>query len=145
MIAYDTNFLVYAHRRESPFHERARALVTASAEGAEPWALLWPCLHEFLSVVTNPRIYKTPTPMEDALLAVRGWAASPSVVLLSEETLAYFDVLARLCALGKIQGARVHDARIAALALHHGVSALRTADRDFSRFPELRIENPLVG
>lgn len=145
MIAYDTNFLVYAHRRESPFHERARTVVTATAEGVEPWALLWPCLHEFIGVVTNPRIYKTPTPIDDALTVVRGWAASPSVVLLSEESVGYLDVLARLCLLGKIQGARVHDARIASLAIHHGVSALRTADRDFSRFPELRVENPLVS
>jgi toxin-antitoxin system PIN domain toxin len=145
VIAYDTNLLVYAHRRESPFHERARAVVTATVEGSEPWGLLWPCAHEFLGVVTNPRIYKTPTPMADALQAVRAWAASPSAVLLSEDSLGYLDVLARLCIAGKIQGARVHDARIAALAIHHGVSALRTADRDFSRFPDLRVENPLIG
>lgn len=145
MIAYDTNLLVYAHRRESPFHERARAVVTATVEGAEPWGLLWPCVHEFLGVVTNPRIYKTPTPIAEALQAARGWAASPSAVLLSEDSLGYLDVLARLCTAGKIQGARVHDARIAALAIHHGVSTLRTADRDFSRFPDLRVENPLIA
>ena len=145
MIAYDTNLLVYAHRRESPFHERARTAVTDTAQGAEPWALLWPCLHEFIGVVTNPRIYKTPPPIGDALKAARAWAASPSAVLLSEESLGYLDVLARLCLAGKIQGARVHDARIAALAIHHGVTTLRTADRDFSRFPELLVENPLVS
>ena len=145
MIAYDTNFMVYAHRRESPFHERARTLINASAEGTEPWALLWPCVHEFLAVVTNPRIYKTPTPMQDALRAIRGWAASPSVVLLSEDSLEYLDVLERLCVGGQIVGARVHDARIAGLCGHHGVTALRTADRDFSRFPELRVENALIG
>lgn len=144
MIAYDTNILVYAHRRESPFHERARALVTASAEGTEPWALLWPSLHEFTSVVTNPRIYRTPTPMDDALRAIRAWVESPSVVLLSEDSASYLDVLARLCVAGRIQGARVHDARIAALVIHHGVTALWSADRDFTRFPELRVENPLV-
>jgi len=42
-------------------------------------------------------------------------------------------------------GARVHDARIAAICLSHGVRTLWTADRDFSRFPELTIRNPLVG
>ena len=145
MIAYDTNLLVYAHRRESPFHARARAVVTQSAEGTEPWGLLWPCLHEFIGVVTNPRIFKTPTPISDALLAAQAWAAAPFAVMLSEDSLAYLDVLARLCIGGKIQGARVHDARIAALAIHHGVTTLRTADRDFSRFPELRVENPLIG
>ncbi len=145
MIAYDTNLLVYAHRRESPFHDRARKAVTQTAEGTEPWALLWPCLHEFLGVVTNPRIFKTPTPMGQALAAVRGWAQSPSAILLSEDAEGYLEVLSRLCIAGKLQGARVHDARIAALAIHHGLTALRSADRDFSRFPELKVENPLVG
>lgn len=145
MIAYDTNLLVYAHRRESPFHERARAVLAETIEGAEPWALLWPCVHEFIGVVTNPRIYKTPTPVGVALGAVRAWATAPSTVLISEDSLGYLEVLERLCSAGKIQGARVHDARIAALVIHHGLTALRTADRDFSRFPGLRVENPLVG
>ena len=92
MIAYDTNFLVYAHRRESLFHERALAVVTATAEGDEPWALLWPCVHEFIGVVTNPRIYKTATPIDEALTVVKAWTASPSVVLLSEESLGYLEV-----------------------------------------------------
>ena len=83
--------------------------------------------------------------MVDALRAARAWAASPSAVLLSEDSLGDLDVLARLCTAGKIQGVRVHGARIAALAIHHGVSTLRTADRDFSRFPDLRVENPLIA
>lgn len=41
-------------------------------------------------------------------------------------------------------GAMVHDGRIAALCLHHGVSELWTADRDFSRFATLAVRNPLV-
>ena len=45
---------------------------------------------------------------------------------------------------GIISGPRIHDARIAALCLHHGVSELWTADRDFSLFPQLRTRNPLV-
>ena len=66
-------------------------------------------------------------------------------MLLGEDSVGSLDVLTRVCVAGKIQGARVHDARIAALAIHHGVSTLRTADRDFGRFPDLRVENPLVG
>ena len=36
------------------------------------------------------------------------------------------------------------DARIAALCLSHGVSELWSADRDFSRFPDIAVRNPLV-
>jgi predicted nucleic acid-binding protein len=44
----------------------------------------------------------------------------------------------------KIQGGAVHDARIAAICVEHGVNELWTLDRDFSRFPGLRATNPLV-
>jgi predicted nucleic acid-binding protein len=46
---------------------------------------------------------------------------------------------------GRIAGPRVHDARIAALCLAHGVRELWTADRDFSRFPSLATSNPLAA
>ena len=58
MIAVDTNLLVYAHRKESRVHEAAFAIVRALAEGSQGWAIPWPCCYEFLSVVTNPRIWK---------------------------------------------------------------------------------------
>ena len=67
MIAVDTNILVYAHRRDSPFHDAALQRMTELAEGRSAWALPWPCLHEFIGIVTHPRIYKTPTPLAGAL------------------------------------------------------------------------------
>ncbi len=46
---------------------------------------------------------------------------------------------------GKVQGPLAHDAAIAAMCLAHGVRELWSVDRDFSRFPELRVRNPLRG
>lgn len=145
MIAFDTNLLVYAHRAESPFHAVARSLVRAAAEGVDPWALPWPCLHEFLGIVTNPKIFKTPTPVEAALAQVKLWLASPKAVTLAEAPEGYWDVFERLVKKGRIHGAKIHDARVAALAVFHRVDELLTADRDFSRFPELKTRNPLAG
>ena len=71
MIAVDTNLLVYAHRPEMPFHERARDVLTAALAATEPVAVPWPCAHEFLAVVSNPRIFKDPTGMDFALNALR--------------------------------------------------------------------------
>ena len=68
----DTNLLVYAHRRDSPWHDQASRLVRGLAEGQTAWGIPWPC--------------------------------------------------------------RVH-----------GLRELWTADRDFGRFPDLRVRNPLVG
>lgn len=144
MIAVDTNILVQAHRAEMPFHPQARDAVARLAEGPKCWALPWPCAHEFLAIVTSARVFKTPTPLAAAIDQLREWLASPSAVPLSEEA-GYFEILARLLAASRVTGARIHDARIAALCLAHGVDELWTADRDFSRFVELRTSNPLAG
>jgi predicted nucleic acid-binding protein len=61
------------------------------------------------------------------------------------KTTGYFDVLKGVLSGTRAAGALVHDARSAALCLHHGVRELWTADRDFSRFAALRTRNPLVG
>lgn len=84
MIAIDTNILVYAHREDASWHAAASAKVRGLAEGRAAWAIPWPCLHEFLAVVTHPRIYAPPTPMARALEQVAAWIESPSIVLLSE-------------------------------------------------------------
>ena len=142
MIAVDTNILVYAHREDSPFHEAALKQTTALAEGPAAWAIAWPCIHEFLAIVTHPRIYSPPTPMNLALDQVEAWLESPTVVLLSEVT-AYWPVLRQELANGKVAGPQVHDARIAALCIQHGVRELWSADRDLGRFG-LTVVNPLV-
>lgn len=143
MIAVDTNILVYAHREDSPWHEAAAAWLTGVAEGPEPWAIPWPCLHEFLAIVTHPRIYRPATPGDRAVDQVDAWLEAPALVLLGEGD-GYWPVVRELVRAGGALGGQIHDARVAALCRHHGVSALCTADRDFSRFPELAVRNPLV-
>ncbi|MBN1945760.1 MAG: PIN domain-containing protein [Bradymonadales bacterium] len=144
MIAVDTNILVYAHREDSPWYEVAYTQLANLAEGASPWAICWPCIHEFLAIVTHPRIWRPPTPLAVACEAVRAWLESPSLILLSEAE-GYWPILQRTIERAKISGPRVHDARIVALCLLHGVSEIWTADRDFHAFPEVTVRNPLVG
>jgi toxin-antitoxin system PIN domain toxin len=144
VIAVDTNVLVYAHREEAPFHAPALEVLARLAGGTAPWAIPWPCLHEFFSVVTHPRIYAPPTPRELALEAIAAWVGVPSVRLLSEGP-EHAELLASLVRGGRIAGPAVHDARIAALCLANGVTELYSADRDFSRFSRLRVRNPLVA
>ena len=144
MIAVDTNILVYAHRVDSPWHELASERVAGLAEGRAPWAIAWPCLHEFLAIVTHPRIYHPPTPRARALDQVSAWLEAPTLLLLAEST-GYWEQLRTLLEAGRVAGAQVHDARVAALCRHHGVQELWTAGRDFSRFADLSIRNPLVA
>jgi uncharacterized protein len=143
MIALDTNLLVYAHRADSPWHGAAETQLRSLATGRGAWAIPWPCVHEFLAIVTHPRIYDPPTPLAKALDQVSAWLESPSLVLL-QEAHDHWAHLGRLLGEGKVAGPQVHDARVAALCLSHGVTELWSADRDFGRFPELAVRNPLV-
>ena len=143
MIAVDANILVYAHREDSPFHAAASKRVASLAEGRAPWAIPWPCLHEFLAIVTHPRIYAPPTPVTQALDQADAWLESPTLVLLAEAP-TYWSSLRPLLEAGRIAGPVVHDARIAALCVQHGVRELWSADRDFSRFSGLKVVNPLL-
>jgi toxin-antitoxin system PIN domain toxin len=144
VIALDTNILVYAHREDSPWHTAAAEAVRELAEGSRAWAIPAPCLHEFLAIVTHPRVYRPPTPLAAAVDQVDAWRESPSLVVLGE-TEGYWDRLRTVLVAARLQGPQIHDARVAALCLHHNVDELWTADRDFSRFPDLRVRNPLIG
>ena len=143
MIAVDTNILVYAHREDSPWHQVALSRVASLADSGAPWAITWPSVHEFLAIATHPKIYSPPSPLATALAALEAWQASPGLRMLAESP-GYFATLSRLAKAAKVHGPKIHDARIAALCLHHGVKKLWSADRDFSSFPELTCENPLI-
>jgi toxin-antitoxin system PIN domain toxin len=142
VIAVDTNILVYAYRRDAPEHAAAAGAIKGLAEGVEPWAIPWPCVHEFLAFATNRRLQSRALPAEAALLQVEEWLRAPTITLLAEGS-GYGSVLAAVLRESGATGGRVHDARIAALFLYHGVSELWTADRDSARFSRLRTRNPL--
>jgi toxin-antitoxin system PIN domain toxin len=143
VIAVDTNVLVYAHRADSEWHATAAATVKGLAEGKASWAIPWPCLHEFLAIVTHPRIYAPPSSVDQAVAQVDLWLEAPGLVLLAEGD-AHWPHLRGSLGHSQVRGPQVHDARIAALCAQHGVRELWTADRDFSRFTELRTRNPLI-
>ena len=145
MIAVDTNLLVYAHRRESRHHAEAASILRALAGGDTPWAIPWPCCYEFLSVVTNPRIWRDdPTSQEQAWAQLAAWLASPSLRLIGE-TDGFAEILERFVVRPRVLGGVVHDARIAAICVAHGAEALLTRDRDFALFPELRTRDPITA
>lgn len=142
MIAVDTNLLVYAHRRDSRFHDGAARAIRALAEGRATWAIPWTCIHEFLAVVTHPRIYDPPSPTEVAIAQIEAWLHSPSLVLLSEGA-DHWAILSEALISGGAVGPRVHDARVAAVCHSAGVRELWSVDRDLGRF-RIRVRNPLL-
>ena len=143
MIAVDSNILVYASRKDSPWHGASFSALRSLAESGAPWAIPWPCVHEFVSVVTSGRFYDPPTAVETAFDQVGEWFASPSLILLSEGA-GHFAALKEVVAGLSVRGTAIHDAKIAALCIANGVTELWTADRDFARFPAPRVRNPLI-
>ena len=138
MIAVDTNILVYAHRAETPLHTVALARLKQLAADALPWAIPVFCVGEFVRVVTHPRIFDPPSPLDVALAAVDALVAAPSVRLLlpGQAFPAHFAACARAAGAA---GNLVFDAQIAAVCREHGVDQLLTADRDFARFADVTV------
>jgi uncharacterized protein len=143
MIAIDTNLLVHAHRTDSPRHEAALAAMQAAGRHDGGWAIPWPCAHEFVAVVTGRAFGKASTSVALAFDVLDAWFAHPRCRPIGE-TDAHVSVLRRLMDRAGLAGGAVHDARIAAICIAHGVDELWTSDRDFARFPDLRTRDPLI-
>lgn len=134
MIAIDTNILVYAHRSGAPEHERSLAWLRHFAEGRLPWGLPVFCLGEFMRVATHPRVLDPPSTVAEAIAALDGLLASPSVRVLSPGP-RFPEIYFETVRAGDARGNLTFDAQIAAVCLEHGADRLLTLDRDFARFP----------
>jgi toxin-antitoxin system PIN domain toxin len=142
MVAVDTNILVYAHRREASEHDAAMELLRTLAAGSSAWAIPWPCVYEFFSVVTNRRIWGTAasTPSQ-AWRQLDAWFSTPTLRLIGE-TEDFTAILADVAVSPRIHGPVIHDARIAAICVAHGIETLYTRDRDFSLFADVKCAAP---
>jgi toxin-antitoxin system PIN domain toxin len=143
LIAIDTNLLVYAHRPECPAHDRAFAAIADLAASNATWCVPVHCLVEFAAVVTNPRIWRTPSSAPQLVAQVEAWLECPRMRVLGEDA-EWWPVFCECLQSSRAQGGQVHDARVAACCRYHGVRELWTADRDFGRYPWLTTRNPLV-
>jgi len=144
MKAVDSNILVYARRVEPREHPKAVNVLRDLVMGSEPWVLPWPCVYEYLRVVTHPRLFKPATPTHEAWESIERLFDSPAIVIISEGP-RHQEILSRLIQSHSLSGNLIHDAHIAALLLEHGVSEIITADEDFHRFRELKVTNPFLG
>jgi toxin-antitoxin system PIN domain toxin len=138
----DVNVLVYAHRAESPDHERYAMWLLRLANGAEPFGLSELGASSFVRIVTNPRVWDEATTTEDALAFVERLQSRSNARALTHGP-ASWEFFAKLCREAKARGKLVADAYHAALAIEHGCE-LVTADSDFARFAGLRHRHPLA-
>jgi len=142
MLAIDVNVLIYAHRAESPEHERYAAWLVGVAEGEEPFGCSELALSGFVRIVTSRRIFHEPTPLEQALAFCDALLSRPRCVRLRPGP-TQWAIFERLCAQSAARGKLVADAFHAALAIEHGCEWI-TTDSDFDRFDGLRWRHPFA-
>lgn len=143
MILVDVNVLIYAHREDADRHDEYARWLEEQANAETAFGISDLVLSGFVRVVTHSRIFKTPSPLSDALAFANGLRALPNAVPVSPGE-RHWGIFTRLCEGIGARGNLVPDAYLAALAIESGAEWI-TTDRDFSRFPALRWRAPLAA
>lgn len=141
MLLPDINVLIYAHRSDSPEHERYARWLTRLVESPSPFGLSDFVMTGFLRIVTNRRIFPEPTPRATAIDFIENLLLQPNCVFVLPRP-RQWSLMASLCEQADIAGPMVSDAYLAALTIDHGCE-LVTTDSDFARYPGLRWSHPL--
>lgn len=140
MILVDANILLYAYHPQAPEHGTCRRWVESAFSGSAPVFLAWITILAFLRTSTSPRVFARPLSMAEAKEIVSHWIEAPAVSIL-EPSERYWEIFGDLLLSAQVSGPLVRDAALAALAIEHG-TAICTTDRDFTRFPGLKLLNP---
>jgi toxin-antitoxin system PIN domain toxin len=138
----DVNILVYAFREDAPQHPAYRSWLTSVVDGDEAYAVSDLILAGFLRIVTHPKVFARPTPIEEALGFAEAFRDQSAAVPLAPGP-RHWSIFAKLCHEAATKGNLVPDAYLAALAIESG-SEFVTTDRDYARFSGLRWRHPLA-
>lgn len=140
MILVDANILLYAEDSSNPKHETAREWWDAALSGSDRVCLCWPVLSAFIRIGTNPRVFRRPLVLEEAIERVESWLGQPCVEMV-HSTDKHWSIFRTMLTQGQASANLVSDAHLAALAMEHGC-VLVSSDADFARFPKLKWLNP---
>ncbi len=141
MLLTDVNVLVYAFRKDALDHERYVAWLEEMINGSQAYGISDQVLSGFLRIVTHPKVFLTPSPMERALEFASQLRDRPQCVPIAPGP-RHWEIFSGLCRSAKVKGNLVADAYFAALAIESG-SEWITTDLDYSRFEGLRWRHPL--
>lgn len=139
MLLFDINVLVYAHRPDMEEHVAFRRYVESTINGGEPVAIPDFVMAGFLRIVTNNRVFSSPTPVDLAFSSV--FVLSQHTVPVGGLSAGGWSYFQRVCVELGLKGSTVSDGYLGALAFDNRAT-LVTADSDFALFPELTTYNP---
>lgn len=141
MILMDVNILVYAHREDTADHPAYRDWVEKEINGGGAYGVSELVLSGFIRVVTHPKVFERPTPLDVALDVVNQIRTQPQAVPIRPGP-RHWAIFEKLVRLSEAKGNLVPDAYHAALAMESGCDWI-TTDKGFLRFPGLRARHPL--
>ena len=141
MILADVNVLIYAFREASPGHAEYRDWLRNQVSSREAFGCSELVLSGVVRILTHPRVFAPPTPLQPALEFVDALRTQPNAVSISPGP-RHWEIFEHLCQAADAKGNLVADAYLAALAIEHGCEWI-TTDRDYARFPGLRWRHPL--
>jgi hypothetical protein len=140
VILPDVNVLLYAFRDGSADHARQRAWLDGVVNGDEAYGMSPQVLCSVARIATHPRIYVSPSRLEDAMDFARVLLEQPHCTVVQPGP-RHFSIFEDLCRKAAASGNLVQDAWFAALAVESGCEWV-TTDGDFARFPGLRWRRP---
>jgi toxin-antitoxin system PIN domain toxin len=141
MLALDVNVLVPAFRADAPDHAAMRGFLESSVNATEPVGLTDAVLAGVVRVLTHPKVFTPPSPLDHVLTACGDLVSHPGTVRLLPGT-RHWEIFTRLCVGANAKGNLVADAQHAAIAIENGATWI-SKDRDFARFAGLRWRHPL--
>lgn len=140
MVLPDVNILVQAFREDSPRYSEIRPWFEKLVSSESSFGLSELVLSSFLRVVTHPRVFDPPTPLEEALGFVQTLRGLPNCALMAPGP-RHWAIFTRLCHDSAAAGNLIPDAYLAALAIESG-SEWITTDPNFARFAGLQWSMP---
>ena len=133
--------LVYAFRVDAPQHAAYREWLDQLIQSHESYAVSDHVLSGFLRIVTHPRVFHPPAPLDAAMAFAEAVRAQPNAVPVAPGP-RHWGIFRELCEAAGARGNLIPDAWLAALAIESGCEFV-TTDRDFARFEGLRWRHPL--
>lgn len=124
-------------------HAAYREWLEAAVEADEAFGVSDLVLSGLVRVVTHPRVFSPPEPVEPALSFADALRNAPNAVQVAPGP-RHWGIFERLCREAAVRGNLVPDAYLAALAVESG-SEWITTDRDYARFPGLRWRHPFAS
>ncbi|HWD62999.1 MAG TPA: TA system VapC family ribonuclease toxin [Humibacter sp.] len=138
----DVNVLVGAYRVDAPHHDELASWLESEVNGPAPLGITDSVLAGFVRIVTHPRVFTVPTPIDVAIAQATALRESSGTVVVQPGA-SVWGIFASLCSSGNAKGNLAADAMHAATAIEAGATWV-TLDRDFARFSELVTESPLA-